>query len=812
MAREFTMGARINLDVRGYNRSMADAIRQTSNLGGEIIDLDQAAGRYRDSSGRLREANGRFVSSLGQVNAGLERQQHEMSKTSRAGNALKGVFVALGGAMAARGLYDWLIESNASMEQYKNTLTTILKSEEKAVDTLAWANKFAAQTPFEIPEIVEATTVMAAYGMTAQDNLGIIGDMASVMGKDLMQAVEAIADANTGELERLKEFGITKKMIEEQAALMGKQVFDKKGSMKDQEAFNEVLFSMMNDRFKGGMEMQAQTFKGMISNAQDFIATIGRTLGKPLFDKMKVGMEGMLDTLNGLQENGTIDRWIVNVQKSFGKLADVVQFIRYDIVGAITEVFGSFIEKNVGNFALIGAVISLAFSKVKEVAIPVFDYLVYTAFPALLRGMRDAGTYVLDLASSFIMNFEKFKPYIIGIATALGTYKLALIAINVWNKIVAKSQLIWNAVMAANPVMLIVIGIGLLIGYLIHLAGGWDVVREKLKVFFSQMQTLWTTMLPKIKATLSTILTAVIGWAVSVWTTVKPYLMILWNGIVDIFNSIKSFWNTWGGVILATLSIAWAGISSMFTSYLSIIWTVVKGGFQLIWSIISNTFQMVVGVLTAGWAIISGLFSIGLNLLSGNWSGAWDAMLGMLDGVWTGIKTFFSGLKDLFFESGKAIITTLVDGITAMASAPVKAIKGVLDKVREYLPFSDAKKGPLSNLTLNGGKIVTTMAEGIRGQQGALTSAMGDVLEPNATGTANVSAGSANPAGRVAQSTAGGRAAVIIKSLVEKIEIYGAGDKNASTLVDEILAELYERFVNADEILSAAGLGDLLRD
>lgn len=812
MAREFTMGARINLDVRGYNRSMADAIRQTSNMGGELIDLDQAAGRYRDSSGRLREANGRFVRSLGQVNAGLEQQQHEMSKTSKAGNALKGVFVALGGAMAARGLYDWLIESNASMEQYKNTLTTILKSEEKAVDTLAWANKFAAQTPFEIPEIVEATTVMAAYGMTAQDNLGIIGDMASVMGKDLMQAVEAIADANTGELERLKEFGITKKMIEEQAALMGKQVFDKKGSMKDQEAFNEVLFTMMNDRFKGGMEMQAKTFKGMISNAQDYIATLGRTLGAPLFDKMKDGLAGILETADRLQNSGAIDKWIANVQAGFGKLWSVVQFVRVNVLGVIITAIKEFVSSNTGNFEVIGGAIATVFGRIKAVAMPVLGWIANTAFPAVVNAIKEASSYVVELAANFITNFERFKPYIIGVAVALGTYKIALIAINTWNKIVAKSQLIWNAVMAANPVMLIVIGIGLLIGYLIHLAGGWDVVREKLKVFFSQMQTLWTTMLPKIKSTLSTMLTAIIGWAVSVWTTVKPYLMIFWNGIVDIFNSIKAFWDTWGGVILATLSIAWAGISSMFTSYLSIIWTVVKGGFTLIWSIISNTFQMVVGVLTAGWAIISGLFSIGLNLLSGNWSGAWDAMLGMLDGVWTGIKTFFGGLKDLFFESGKAIITTLVDGITAMASAPVKAIKGVLDKVREYLPFSDAKKGPLSNLTLNGGKIVTTMAEGIRGQQGALTSAMGDVLEPNATGTASVSAGSANPAGRVAQSTAGGRAAVIIKSLVEKIEIYGAGDKNASTLVDEILAELYERFVNADEILSAAGLGDLLRD
>lgn len=783
MAREFTMGARITLDQGDYTNGMSQAIRLTLRLEGDVDDLSSS----------------------------ISQQERRMGSLGSAASGLTGIFAALGGAMAMKGAYDWLIESNASMEQYKNTLTTVLKSEEKAVETLEWANKFAAQTPFEIPQIVEATTVMSAYGMNAKDTMGTIGDMASVMGKDLMQAVEAVADANTGELERLKEFGITKKMIEEQAALMGKQVFDKKGSMKDQEAFNEVLFTMMEDRFKGGMAMQATTFKGMLSNAQDYIATLGRTLGAPLFEKMKDGLGGILEVANRLQEDGTIDKWIANIMAGFGKLSYAVMFIRYDIIGAILEIFGDFIDRNRDNFAVIGTAIANAFGKVKSVAGPILDWIIYDAFPAVLRTMRDVGGYVVELAATFIENFERFKPYIMGVAAALITYKVALMAINVWNKIVMKSQLAWNAVMAMNPVMLIVIAVGLLIGYLIHLAGGWDVVKEKLVVFFGYMQQLWTTLLPKIKTALTTILTAVIAWATSVWTTVQPYLLIFWNGIVDIFNSIKAFWNTWGGVIMASFSIFWAGVSSIFMSYLSVIWTVVKGGFQLIWAIISNVFQMVVGVITAGWAIISGLFSIGLNLLSGNWSGAWDAMLGMLDGVWSGIKTFFSGLKDLFFESGKAIITTLVDGIKAMASAPVKAISGVLDKVREFLPFSDAKKGPLSNLTLNGGKIVTTMAEGIRQQSGALTGAMNDVLTPTASGTATVAAGTANPAGRTT-ATSGGKAAVIIQKLVEKIEIHGADGKTASSLVDELIAELFERFKNADEILAEAGLGALLDD
>lgn len=93
------------------------------------------------------------------------------------------------------GAYEGTIGANASMEQYHNTLTTVLKSSEKATKTLAWAQKFAAQTPFEIPDIVEATTRLSSYGLNAQKVLGSTGNMAAVMGKPLMQAVEAVADA-----------------------------------------------------------------------------------------------------------------------------------------------------------------------------------------------------------------------------------------------------------------------------------------------------------------------------------------------------------------------------------------------------------------------------------------------------------------------------------------------------------------------------------------------------------------------------------------------------------------------------------------
>ncbi len=63
-------------------------------------------------------------------------------------------------------------------------------------------------------------------------------------------------------------------------------------------------------------------------------------------------------------------------------------------------------------------------------------------------------------------------------------------------------------------------------------------------------------------------------------------------------------------------------------------------------------------------------------------------------------------------ESGRALIQTFVAGVKSAASAPVEAVKGVLSRVRKLLPFSDAKEGPLSQLTKSGQAIVKTLAQG----------------------------------------------------------------------------------------------------
>lgn len=75
---------------------------------------------------------------------------------------------------------------------------------------------------------------------------------------------------------------------------------------------------------------------------------------------------------------------------------------------------------------------------------------------------------------------------------------------------------------------------------------------------------------------------------------------------------------------------------------------------------------------------------------------------------------FFGGLATQFRESGSKIITTFTEGIKAAASKPIDAVKGVLQKIRNMLPFSDAKEGPLSELTLSGRRVFETFDAGMK--------------------------------------------------------------------------------------------------
>lgn len=241
---------------------------------------------------------------------------------------------ALTGLAAKTGLSQAM-----DLEGYKMQLETATKDTKKAASIMSYAIQMANKTPFEGGELVEGASKFEAMGMSAKKWLTVTGDMAAATNKDFDQAVEALIDAQTGELERLKEFGITKAQIQEQGEKMFSdvQIVNNKGQIVNQEKFNAAMMQLLKDKFQGGMVKQATTMKGLWSTvtgvAKLSLAKIvgmnedGSVRSGSAFDLMRNKLQLFADKLMQMQQDGSIDRIATQVTALVQKATELVSAI-----------------------------------------------------------------------------------------------------------------------------------------------------------------------------------------------------------------------------------------------------------------------------------------------------------------------------------------------------------------------------------------------------------------------------------------------------------------------------------------------------
>jgi hypothetical protein len=106
----------------------------------------------------------------------------------------------------------------------------------------------------------------------------------------------------------------------------------------------------------------------------------------------------------------------------------------------------------------------------------------------------------------------------------------------------------------------------------------------------------------------------------------------------------------------------------------------------------------------------------------------WDAIMPKLVAVWDMLKPehLFGRLIPGFVTAGVHLVEAIAKGIWSVATLPVQALKAVVGKLRNLLPFSPAREVPLRELDRV--RIVQTIAETIRLEP--LVSAMSTALQP----------------------------------------------------------------------------------
>lgn len=237
--------------------------------------------------------------------------------------------VYAGGALAAVavGGIAWFtksaIDATAGMETLETALTTTEGSSAKAKAALDWIQKFAATTPYELDQVGEAYARLRSYGIEPTDGtLRTLGDTAASMGKPLMSSVEAIADAVTGQNERLKEFGIRAETSGNKITYFYKNAAgeDAKKTVKknSQEMIKATLAAIWNEKYAGSMEKQSHTWTGLVSNLKDQWTQFQvRVMQGGVFDALKGELEGALAQINKWAEDGTLERWAHDIADAY---------------------------------------------------------------------------------------------------------------------------------------------------------------------------------------------------------------------------------------------------------------------------------------------------------------------------------------------------------------------------------------------------------------------------------------------------------------------------------------------------------------
>ena len=251
---------------------------------------------------------------------------------------------------------------------------------------------------------------------------------------------------------------------------------------------------------------------------------------------------------------------------------------------------------------------------------------------------------------------------------------------------------IFNAVLSANPIGIIVTAIAALTAALV-----W---------FFTQTETgrqIWA---------------AFVDWIKVAWQGIAEFFSGLWSGIAEgannLWSSVSEAWssavenikNLWNGIVVffdtlwltiqTAASIAWTQFT---TTIMSIVQPFIDG-FLNLWNGVSNgisqIFEGIKMVFQGAWEFIKSIFLgailVILDLVTGNFTqlGAdlgliWEGIKNGVSLVWEGIKAIFMGLVDAIvgfgkaaFENFSAALSSIWEFIKSAASAAWEWVKSTV--------------------------------------------------------------------------------------------------------------------------------------
>ncbi len=387
------------------------------------------------------------------------------------------------------------------------------------------------------------------------------------------------------------------------------------------------------------------------------------------------------------------------------------------LTGNQAESFSSILEQ-MGNsagatdeaFQKVNASASAAFDRAKANAAVLVETVGHTLMP-VVSSLADSFAWVSDKISTF----AEVHPFLTKTVVILTAVTAGVLVVG-GAALVMGAQVVTAMAMVNVSTGGILLVVGALITGITALTLLWTSAADDMNDSSSWVAQSWEGLRSVFYA-MATPVAYGIGFLTGVvsnaWSTIASYTNEVWPMLRTVV--LRAF-----SPLLITMLPGLALLKGVFVTTWGILGTLTEAVWSGIVLNVKTAWGMVSGLVSLGWNLISGLFKTGLQLLTGDWSGAWETVqttfanvLGDIEGLFMTWIGWFTGLGSILMDSGTGLIDAFWEGIQGGWGTLIEGFTGLLGDFRGFLPFSDAKEGPLSQLTKSGSTLLPTFAAGI---------------------------------------------------------------------------------------------------
>ena len=227
------------------------------------------------------------------------------------------------------------VDYQKSMEYYTTSFTVMTGSAEKASETVQKLADIGATTPFDMPQLADATSLLMNFGFSADDaidSMMMLGDISQGNADKLDTIARAYGKMNSAQKVTLENINMMidagfnpLQEISEKTGESMESLYDRVS--KGKVSVDEITESMKRSTSEGGkyfqsMDAQSQTLDGRLSTLSDTVnSKLGESL-QPILQK-------------------AADEWIPNVTTAIDNMdMDSVVTVIDEIISGVGNLFG----------------------------------------------------------------------------------------------------------------------------------------------------------------------------------------------------------------------------------------------------------------------------------------------------------------------------------------------------------------------------------------------------------------------------------------------------------------------------------------